>query len=459
MKQPLLSILLTFLLLSPPLLGKSSDYGKSRIKKLSWNGIDVTWLQDKRFPTYTIMIRFSDGALGDKRNSGLAHATFELLASGTRRFNQKQISDNLEYYGVSHGARVTHESVTYNINGMTENIIPTMMKICHLFKDARYPAKELSIYKKQTRSNLRSLVNSHSEMASRAFREISMSGTPFQHPVNGKLRSLKRITQKKLIKNLNHFNNKVKKRIYLYGSEKVLSIKKIIMNECGWNPNADFVRKIRHEKTFPQKSAKIHLVTVPQSNQAQILIGRYLNKNETKQDELHDLASKILAGDFTSVLTKELRVKRGWVYYVHTFSSDQRDYGRAVIDTATKNENVVSLLNVTRDSLQDVINGSFPKKQFKIVRNALAEKHPFRFQKGSSYLSQLGYLDHVGKDYSELYRFPNRVRRHSLNDVEEVIQKIYSWNKLTIMVLGPKSLKKSLKKLGPVNVTSYKKYL
>ena len=460
MKFSLFVILLfPLLIMSYPVASKSSDYGRNRIKTMSWDGIDVIWLKDNRFPTYSIQIYFADGALSDGKNGGLANATFDLLSAGTRRFDQKQISDNLEYYGVSHGASVTHENSSYNIYGTTKHIVPTMMKICHLFKDASYPNKELKNYKKLVRNNLNSMVNSHDALASRAFREISMAGTPFQQPSNGKLRTFKKITQRKLKKNLAYFNNKVKKRIYLYGSQKVLAIKKIILNECGWNPQADFVRKTQYEKTFPKSGSKIHLVTVPQANQAQILIGRYLNKSEIKHDELHRLMNEILTGGFTSLLMQELRSKRGWVYYIHSSSGGQKDYGRAIIETATKNENLLPLLETTRNSFQSLIDGEFPKKQFKIVKNALAEKHPFKFQKGSNYIRQLKDLDHREKDYSDLYRFPERVRGHSLKDVEKLTQAIFSWNKQTIMVLGSARLKKILQKLGPVTVTSYKKYL
>ena len=69
---------------------------------------------------------------------------FDMLADGTRRFSQKDISDNLEFFGVAYGGNVTHEYSTYGISGLEKDILPTVKKICHLFQDARFPQKELN---------------------------------------------------------------------------------------------------------------------------------------------------------------------------------------------------------------------------------------------------------------------------------------------------------------------------
>ena len=453
---------LSLLLLSLSLVAKSSDYGKSRIKKMSWQGIDVTWLQDDRFPTYSIQIYFADGALGDGKSPGLTQTTFNLLSSGTSQFDQKKIADDFEYLGASFGASVSHEQTTYSISGMLKDLNPTMTKICHLFNDATYPPKELNNYKKRRKSHLENLVNSHDSLSNRAFREISLSGTPYQNPVNGKLKNLNHITSKKLTKALSRFNLKVKKRIYISGPEEALSIKGTILEKCGWNPNASFVRKTQlPQKNSPSSGPKIHLVTVPRANQSKVLIGRYLHKSElTEQNEMHSLMATILASDYASLLMKELRVKRGWVYYAHSYSGRQRDYGRAMISTATDNKNLIPLLKEIRNSLQILVDRKFPSpKQFEIFQNSLAQKHPFRFQHENYYLSQLSNLDHLGKNYSELYLFPQRIRSYSLQDVANLTKKIFSWKKQTIVILGPASLKKNLERIGKVTVTSYKKYL
>ena len=88
---------------------------KDEIQILSWDGIEVFYLEDNRFPVYDLYLYFADGALGDdKKLGGRTQIMFDLLDSGTRRYNQAQINDHLDYYGVSHGAYVTHEYSLYS---------------------------------------------------------------------------------------------------------------------------------------------------------------------------------------------------------------------------------------------------------------------------------------------------------------------------------------------------------
>ena len=49
------------------------------IKKLNWNGVDVVFLEDNRFPTYDILIYFADGALSDgPKELGISNHAFNL---------------------------------------------------------------------------------------------------------------------------------------------------------------------------------------------------------------------------------------------------------------------------------------------------------------------------------------------------------------------------------------------
>ena len=169
------------------------------------------------------------------------------------------------------------------------------------------------------------MTNNPGSLASKAFREISLAGTPFVNPVSGKIKTIKKIRSKNLRNKLYYFNEKVKKKIYVTGPKSVLDIKKIVTNECGWNTKADFERKVSYKK--PKRSPLIHLISVPKANQARVVAGKFLGPGEFENSEQLSVAGQYLGGGFTSVLMEELRVKRGLTYTASAFAGGQKDYG------------------------------------------------------------------------------------------------------------------------------------
>lgn len=436
-------------------------FAQENIKKLDWNGVEVIWLQDERYPTYNMIFYFADGALSDApARKGETEAALSYLGLGTRRFQQKDISENLEFYGVSTGANITHEFSSYSFSGLVKDLIPTVKKICHLFDDAVYPQAELDRDRNRSIESLRNMVSDHGALASRAFRELSLSGTPFDYPTGGKISDIRKWSSKGLKDKLEYLNNNVQKRIYITGPKSVLQAQNVINEECGWRDQKNlFVRQVEYEAPVATTSPKIYLVPVAKANQAQVRIGRFLAKNELSPDHLMGLASDYLGGGFTSPLMRELRVMRGLTYSVSAFAGPQKFYGRSGIATFTKNETIADLLNVVKNVIDKNAKGEFLDEAFVRAKDGLAGGHPFRFERPMSYLTQLMYLDHEGRDMSELYEFQKRVRSITKQEMVSEIGKLYDWNQMSIVIVGDKSLEQSLKEFGKVIVLKPDQFL
>lgn len=440
----------------------SNGYSIDRddIKTLDWNGLPVTWLKDTRFPLYNITIYFADGSLSDsKRSKGETNAMFGTLDAGTRRYSRKNIQGNLEFFGAALGFNVTHEYTTLGVSGLVKDIAPTVKMMCHLFSDATFPKKELKKEITKGKNSLLNLVSSHGSLANRAFRELSLKGTPYDYPVGGKLKDIVRLNQKGLSKKLDYFNNKVLKRVYISGPSEALSIQTILNNECGWKNQKDLFVRSGAKSIKKNRRPKIILVPVPGANQAQIRIGRYLKKGEFENEELLSLGSGFLGGGFTSKLMREVRVKRGLTYGISSFAAGQKDYGRAGIFTSTRTEKLKQLLDTVKMTIEDITAGNFKPEELERARGLLYGSYPFKFERKDAFLSQLIYLDHIGKDYGELYKFQERIKRITKKEVMEVVKSLFDWSKQTILIVGPKSLKKVLSEYGKVEIVPYKKVL
>ncbi len=438
-----------------------ASFTKPTIHTYDWEGIKVVYLEDNQLPLYYVNFYFADGSLSDYRVKGETTAMLSTLDLGTRRFSRNDIQDNLEFFGVNYSSSVTHEYSTFSFSGLVKDIIPTTKKICHLFADAVFPESELRKERTKYRNSLLNLVSNPSSLASRSFRELSLKDTPYDYPTEGKLKDLNRIKTKGLKKKLEYFNSSVQKRIYISGPKDTLNIKSIVLNECGWDlKNAKFVRKVPLPNgPIVASTPEIHLVTIPRGNQAQVMIGRHLHPDEFKEDELLSLTSGFLGGGFTSMLMREVRVKRGLTYGISAFAAGQKEYGRAGISSATRYESVSEMLNVIKETIQKISTKEYPEEDLERARGLLIGSYPFRFESKSAFLGQILYLDHVGRSYDDFFNFQDNLKKLTAEDVARKAEEIFGWNKQIIVILGEKKLLSELRKLGKVKVHNYQRFL
>ena len=420
------------------------------IKRLNWNGIDVIYIEDARFPTYDMVLYFADGALSDDKGpKGLTNHAFSLLDSGTPKLSQKEIMDQLEFYGTEFNSDITHEYTTVSMSGLAKDLNTTMVQVCSLFREANYPANIVKQELDKERSELQSLVANPQALSDRIFREVTLDKTPYSYPVTGKLKDLNLYTPTLLRAKMDNFLDKVKKRIYITGPKSILSVEKILAENCKLKgTSSDFVRSINYKKQKKTKS-EIVFIPVPDANQVQVKIGRFLNFDEIGDRRLATLASEFLGGGFTSRLMREVRVKRGLTYSIGSYISSQKQYGRAGIATFTKNSTINKLVEVINDSLLKIKKEGISSEDLDRSRGSIVGAHPFKFESNKAFLSELLYLDHIEQPYSELFEFNQAVLKYSASDVARKIEEIYGSKTQTIFILGDKSIEKEVKKLSP----------
>lgn len=430
------------------------------VKRTTWDigkdeEMEVVWIEDDKFPRFTASFYFQDGAISDSV-SGVTQATFDLLTAGTDKENQREISEFFDFYGVNLRHSVTHEYSVFTVQALTRDIKPVMGKVCELFNKAEYPKNKLESHVSRSQSHLKNLVTSHSALADRVFRRISLSNTPYASPVEGTLESFEKLTPLLLKTRLERLN-KTRKVLYLSGPKGVKELEDVIAEKCNWS---DEIKASPQELKKPEQQSAIYLVTVPKANQAQIRVGRYMTPGEFngKYDHFYFL-SGFLGGGFTSKLVQELRVKRGLTYSAGAYVSMLRDYGRAGIITFSKNETAAEAISIIRDVLGDITSGKVEMKEFLHQKNHQIGGYAFNFEETGAFLGQLMLYDHQKRDLEELVNFPERIGKMTLTELASANMQTFPWDRQTIVVVGDKSLVKSLSRIRPVRVINYEDYL
>jgi zinc protease len=453
MKKAFLGTVLVLGFLSAP-LAEARNFLDS-VKRFRWGDMDVVWVEDNMFPKFSASFYIQDGALSDTI-PGLTQATFDQFQTGTSKENQREIAEFFDFYGARVRHSVTHEYTILSVQALAKDLKPVMGKVCELFRDAQYPEKELSSYASRAKSHLRNMVTSHSSLADRIFRQVSLRDTPYLHPVEGNLESFDKLTPTMLRERLTVLGA-TKKTLYLAGPSGAKDMEGILKRDCGWS-NQSQLRPVELKK--PSSQSAIYLVPVPGANQAQIRIGRYVTNEEVKGKFDHfNFLSGFLGGGFTSKLVQELRVKRGLTYSAGAYVSMQRDYGRAGIMTFSKNETASQSIALIRDILHEVSTGQFTEQEFKHQQGHKIGGYAFGFEETSAFLAQLMLYDHQGRKLEDLARFPEVIGGLKQRDLAQAAFEAFPWERMTIVVVGDKELEKSLSRIRPVRVLNFEDFL
>jgi zinc protease len=380
---------------------------------------------------------------------------FDQLTAGTSKQSQRELSDFFDFYGANLRHTVTHEYSVFSVQALVKDIKPVMGKVCELFKEATFPDQELTSHLGRAKSHLNNLVTSHSTLADRVFRRISLKNTPYSVPVEGTLAGFDEINPNTLKKRLHSLNHS-KKILYLAGPAEVEEMRDVLAH-CDWSNKVELEKK---QMAKPESESTIYLVEVSGANQAQIRIGRYLTANEFESKYDHfQFMSSFLGGGFTSKLVQELRVKRGLTYSAGAYVSMQRDYGRAGINTFSKNETTAETISIIRNVLSDVANGKFEEKEFNHQKGHLIGGYAFGFEETNAFLGQIMLYDHQRRDLIQLVNFPENIGKMTMSQLANADMELFPWDKLSIVVVGDRSLVKSLSRIRPVKILKYQDYL
>ena len=211
MKTKLALLIVYFFSLNTFAAGTTAPKVEDTIKRLNWNGIDVIYIEDNRFPTYDFVVYFGDGALSDEAGpKGLTNHAFNLLDSGTAKHSQKEILDQLEFFGTELNSEVTHEYTTLSMSGLSKDLTTSMTQVCSLLREANFPVATVKQELDKERSDLQSLVANPQALSDRVFREVSLGKTPYSYPVSGKLHDLDLYTPELMWAKIDYFLDKVK---------------------------------------------------------------------------------------------------------------------------------------------------------------------------------------------------------------------------------------------------------
>lgn len=392
----------------------------------SWTtaqGARVYFIETHALPMVDVQVLFLAGSAFDPADkAGLASLTASLMDQGAGARNEQQIAETLADIGASLSAGAGTDSATISLRTLSD---PERRQVAFgLMADVMArPRFDQAIFKRDRARSVAALKDALTKpqvLAQRAY----MSAIYANHPYG-------RLTTPASLEGLGHGDIKdFWQRHITPGRASIAIVGDLTRAEAeslaqqllaDLPPDQATVSKTL--PTPPVTSAAVVRVEHPAS-QSHLLVGMpSVARDDPDQIALQVGNYTLGGGGFVSLLTKEVREKRGYAYSVYSYFQPQLVAGPFTIGLETKRAQADDALKVVNEVVDGFLSRGPTAAQLKAAQDNIAGGFALRIDSNSKLAANLGVMAFYGLPTDWLDRYPARVRALTPEGVRDVFRK------------------------------------
>lgn len=415
----------------------NNTYAKLNIQHwMTPEGAKVLFVNTKGLPMLDIALNFDAASSRDGNKYGVASLTSNLLGTATKFHNEEQIINAFESVGSQFSTTSLKDMSIVSLRTLTRE--PILRKSLAIFTEVvTQPIFKQSYLTRKKRQSLQSIKagqQSPARVASLAFNQAVFNSHPYAHDSIGTSDSIINMTTQDLKQHYQQFFVAKNLTIALVGDIERIKAKQI-------------ARQISHGLNIGKK-AKANAVVMPRSKiknihinfpskQTHLLMGQVgINRSHPDYYSLY-LGNHIFGGSgLTSILSDEIREKRGLAYSAYSHFIHMKSNGLFMVSLQTKNAQAKSAKNIAIQTLDNFINNGIDEKLLRDGKDNIIGGFALKTASNSSiltYLSIIGFYD-LPLDY--LNSFISKIKNITTQDIQAAFMRLIHTNKLIILDVG-----------------------
>ncbi|MCW8943827.1 MAG: insulinase family protein [Sedimenticola sp.] len=404
----------------------------------SWQtskGARVLYVSAPELPMVDLRIVFDAGSARDV-TPGVAYLTNALLEEGAGEWDADQIAERLDSVGSEMGASSHRDMAMVSIRSLTEKraLTTTIDTLAEVVGSPRFDGADLERNRKAVLVSLNHNEQSPGTVAKKAFMKALFREHPYATEVEGTKESMAGITRQQVIAHYQRYYVASNAVIAIVGAVNRLEAERL-------------AERVTHRLEAGERAAELPMVSTLEaatklaipfpSSQSHILMGQPgIYRGDPDYFVLY-VGNHILGGSgLVSLLSEEVREKRGLSYSVYSYFSPMRRNGPFLIGAQTQNAKAQEALDVMKQTLARFIEAGPSEEELTAAKQNITGGFPLRIASNSKileYLAMLGFYD-LPLDYLE--RFVDNINSVSREQVREAFQRRIQPENLITVVVG-----------------------
>ena len=410
------------------------------------NGLKIIGTKSSEIPKIYMRLRIDGGGLlVDKKLTGLAEFTADMMNESTTKHSSEEISVELQKLGSSVSFSADDDGTTMSISTLTKNINATLEIAKEKLLNPAFTKEDYTRVKKQNLEGLESMKKNSQYLGYSYFSNQLTGDSPF-----GRITTEKTIKKIKLSDVQSYYNN--------YYSPSVSSL--VIVGDID---KKTILSKLEFLKDWPSKKVniptefnypvinetQIYLLDKEGASQSFIIMGHLSDKYDVDGDHFKSkIMNYPLGGGMSGRLFLNLREDKGWTYGAYSFFNASDKNGFFGMSSSVKTEATDSAISEIFKVFNSYTTDGISEKELKFTKDAFLGGQALKYETPSQKLGFLNRILTYDLDKSYLDKQADILNTITKSDIDAIAKAKIHPDKMAIVIVGNKYLiKKKLENL------------
>jgi zinc protease len=418
------------------------------------NGLKVVVLERRGVPVVTLDLAVKTGSEADPPNlPGTADFVASLLDEGTQTRTAQQIAEALDSTGATLDTGAEWDDSYATITALSSHIRVAFDILSDIFVHPSFEPAEVERIRTQTLSALDILRQDPEYLADTLVEEIAFQGTPYSHPANGVVESIKRISAQTLQQFHARYYQPSNAVLVAVGDLSAANGFALAQSFFGRWQNSQPVPRIETSPGNSSPERRIVAIDDPSAVQTVIRIANRAVERDSSDYPALTVANQVLGGPAENLLFSALRTRRGLVYGASSDLDCYRIAGVWEEKTATRTTETLRAVQVMLDQMKSLRGHALGPWELENAQDYLVGHMALDLESFQDVADRLLELLTYSLPVNDWNQFPQKIRQLQVSDVRTVIRSYLKPEDAVIVLVGNLSgFKKELEKLGPVEI-------
>lgn len=413
------------LLAGPQILGWQSD-----------NGARVLYVHAPEIPMVDVRVVFDAGSARDDGKPGRNYLANSLLTEGAGEWTAQQIAERLEGVGAELENGSLRDMAWVSLRSLTDEdaLAQALDTMTAVLSKPTYSRDDFERQRNLVRASLLQDQQSPGTIGKKRIYELVYDQHPYASDSKGNITSIDQMTLDDVVQAHSKYYVARNAVVAIVGDVSIKQAKTIATQISSALPEGE--RAANLPKVEPISNGLREVIDYP-SSQTHVLAALPGMKRGDEDYFILYVGNHVLGGSgLVSLLSEEVREKRGLSYSVYSYFLPMREPGPFMMGLQTKNEQAEEALEVLRQTLSDFVQNGPSAEDLKAAKQNITGGFPLRIASNGKiveYLAVIGFYD-LPLDY--LDNFTSRVDAITAEQIKDAFQRRLNPDKLQIVTVG-----------------------